>query len=85
MAADALFDTDSAVLRPTAIAELNAFGEKMQRLGKRRVYITGHTDSRASDSYNQRLSERRAAAVSAYLEKTFGIIGQTEGKGEQGS
>lgn len=31
------------------------------------VDIYGHTDATGSDAYNQRLSEQRAAAVSAYL------------------
>jgi OOP family OmpA-OmpF porin len=32
-----------------------------------RVTVEGHTDSIGSDAYNQRLSERRAAAVKNYL------------------
>lgn len=82
LAADALFDTDKANLRPEAVAELSAFGAKMQQLGKSQVFIVGHTDARASDSYNQRLSERRAASVAAYLNQNFGIVAQTEGRGE---
>ena len=82
LAADALFDTNKSDLRPQAIAELNDFGTKMQRLGKKRVFIVGHTDSRASDAYNQRLSERRARSVAEYLQANFGIVSQTEGKGE---
>jgi len=35
-----------------------------------RVYIKGHTDSDASDSYNQRLSEKRVAAVIKQFENT---------------
>jgi OOP family OmpA-OmpF porin len=31
------------------------------------VIATGHTDSVGTDAYNQRLSERRAAAVKDYL------------------
>jgi OOP family OmpA-OmpF porin len=31
------------------------------------VIATGHTDSIGSDAYNQKLSERRAAAVKDYL------------------
>jgi outer membrane protein OmpA-like peptidoglycan-associated protein len=31
------------------------------------VRIEGHTDSVASDDYNQKLSERRAASVRAWL------------------
>jgi len=83
LAADALFDTDKSDLRPEAVAELNDFGSKMNRLGKKRVFIVGHTDSRASDAYNQRLSERRAASVAAYLEQNYGIVSQTEGRGER--
>ena len=83
LAADALFDTDKSNLRPEAVAELNDFGSKMNRLGKERVFIVGHTDSRASDAYNQALSERRAASVAAYLEQNYGVISQTEGRGER--
>ncbi|MEM7212688.1 MAG: OmpA family protein [Pseudomonadota bacterium] len=83
LAADALFDTDKSDLRPEAIQELSEFGEKMRSLGKRSVFIVGHTDSRASKQYNQRLSERRAASVAAFLESNFGITAQTEGRGEQ--
>lgn len=82
LAADALFDTDKSDLRPEAVTELNDFGTKMNALGKKRVFVVGHTDSRASDAYNQGLSERRAASVAAYLEQNFGIVSQTEGRGE---
>ena len=82
LGADALFDTDEAVLRPTAVADLDAFGAKMRQIGEDRVYIVGHTDSRASEAYNQRLSERRAASVARYLNQNFGIVAQTEGRGE---
>ena len=32
-----------------------------------RVRVEGHTDSKGSDAYNQRLSQRRAEAVVKYL------------------
>jgi OOP family OmpA-OmpF porin len=38
------------------------------------VAVEGHTDSVGSDSYNQKLSERRAASVKSYLESQ-GIAG----------
>ncbi len=82
LAADALFDTDEAVLRPSAVAELNAFGQKMKQLGKSKVLIVGHTDSRASESYNQQLSERRSQSVAAFLSQNYGITAQTKGRGE---
>ena len=83
LAADALFDTAKSVLRPEAISELNEFGAKMRQIGKRQVFIVGHTDSRGTDAYNQGLSERRAASVANYLGQNFGIVSQTEGRGER--
>ncbi len=49
------------------------------------VEVSGHTCSLGSDAYNQRLSERRAASVKAYLVKHGGISGSaisTRGYGE---
>jgi outer membrane protein OmpA-like peptidoglycan-associated protein/tetratricopeptide (TPR) repeat protein len=50
-----------------------------------KVHVLGYTDSRGPASYNQALSERRAKAVVAYLEK-HGLdrsrITMVEGKGE---
>ncbi len=80
--ADALFDTDKAILRPEAVAELNDFGAKARELGKNLIYVVGHTDSRASDAYNLALSERRARAVATYLQQNFGLTPQIAGRGE---
>lgn len=83
LSADALFDTASAQLRPGAAAELDEFGRKMRELGKNRVRVIGHTDSRGTDAYNQDLSERRASSVAGYLSSNFGIEAETEGQGER--
>ena len=82
LGADALFDTNKSDLRPEAIAELDDFGSKMNKLKKTRLRITGHTDSRGSEPYNQGLSERRAASVAAYLAQNFGLQSETGGLGE---
>jgi OOP family OmpA-OmpF porin len=65
--ADALFDFDKSVVRPDgrksideALAQLNGVDLEM-------VIATGHTDSIGTEAYNQKLSERRAAAVKDYL------------------
>ncbi len=50
-----------------------------------RVRIVGHTDNVGSDSYNQTLSERRAAEVRQYLIDNGGINAsrmESEGRGE---
>ena len=40
--------------------------------GKESLEIVGHTDSKGSKAYNQKLSERRAQAVADFL-RTFGV------------
>ena len=50
-----------------------------------RLSIEGHTDSEGDDTYNQTLSERRAAAVKAFLVTSYRIDAarlQTQGLGE---
>lgn len=54
------------------------------QLADRRFTVVGHTDAKGSDAYNMSLSERRAAAVRAYLVE-HGIAADrltSEGKGE---
>ena len=62
-----LFDFDSAQIRPDAERTLAEVAEVLKGYAKRPVRIEGHTDSVASDDYNQKLSERRAASVQAWL------------------
>lgn len=57
---DTLFASDSARIGSGARATLEAFFRDADAFG---FLIYGHTDSQASDDYNMRLSERRAAAV----------------------
>jgi OOP family OmpA-OmpF porin len=40
-----------------------------------RLSIEGHTDNVGDDAYNLQLSERRAAAVKAYLVGSLGVSG----------
>jgi OOP family OmpA-OmpF porin len=48
------------------------------------VIVTGHTDRIGSDTYNQKLSEKRAVAVASYL-KSKGVAAEitTRGAGEK--
>jgi OOP family OmpA-OmpF porin len=83
LAADVLFDFDKAVLRPEGKAKLDDLVGKIKALNLEVVIAIGHTDRIGSKAYNQRLSERRAAAVKTYL-VSQGIEPNriyTEGKG----
>ena len=65
---DVAFDVDSAVIKGSFYATLDRIGEEIQtRASTARYTIVGHTDSTASNEYNQELSERRARAVASYL------------------
>lgn len=82
--ADAFFDFDKAVLKPEGRAKLDDLADKIQALNLETLVAVGHTDSVGKASYNQRLSERRAAAVKKYL-VSKGVPAEsifTEGKGE---
>ncbi len=61
------FETDKATLKPVSISILNAAVKTLGEHGTIMVEVAGHTDSRASDSYNEALSERRAKVVYEYL------------------
>ena len=45
--------------------------------------IAGHTDARASDAYNLRLSQRRANAVAAIVHEAGKQVSQSVGYGER--
>lgn len=61
------FDFDKTELLPKSFVELNKVVDFMQKNNIKQVEISGHTDSKGSDSYNQKLSEARAKSVSDYL------------------
>jgi OOP family OmpA-OmpF porin len=69
LASKALFAFDNATLKPEGQAVLDR--EIVSRIREvsrlELVLVTGHTDRLGSQEYNQKLSERRAAAVAAYL------------------
>jgi len=63
------FDFDKATIRDADIAELRKAVDFVKRYPGYKISIEGHTDNIGSEKYNQRLSERRAAAVKEYLLK----------------
>jgi len=85
IAADALFDFDKATLRPEGKAKLDEVAAKAKAIKLEVIIAVGHTDRFGSDAYNQKLSEKRAAAVKSYL-VSKGIDANrvyTEGKGKK--
>lgn len=68
---DETFAFDKSVLRPAAMAKLDkdVIGKLAQCSKVELVLVSGYTDRLGSQQYNQKLSERRADAVKAYLVK----------------
>ena len=85
IAADALFDFNKATLRPEGKAKLDDVVSKAGKLNLEVVIAVGHADRIGGAAYNQKLSEKRAAAVKDYL-VAKGIPANrvyTEGKGSK--
>ena len=61
------FETNSAQLKNVSIDVLNDAAATLKRNPGVVTEVAGHTDSRGSWKYNQRLSENRANAVRSYL------------------
>jgi len=84
LAADVLFDFDKADLLPKAEQTLQQAADFVkERNSGAVVRIEGHTDAKGSDSYNQKLSLRRADSVKKWLmaHGLDGIRFSTEGFG----
>ncbi len=61
------FDFDRATLKPSALPELKKLVGFLKENPAIKVLIAGYTDNVGSDSYNLKLSQRRAKAVYSYL------------------
>lgn len=80
-----LFAINSDRIRPESTPTLEEIARMLRDHPELALAIEGHTDSDGDDAHNQELSERRAAAVKAFLLKTYGIADsrlQTAGFGE---
>jgi outer membrane protein OmpA-like peptidoglycan-associated protein len=76
------FDTNSDRLRPESDAVLGQIGEMLVKHADMRLGIEGHTDNVGQAAANQSLSQKRAAAVKAYLTAKHGIdAARLEAKG----
>ena len=84
MPGNVTFATNSSDISADFYPVLDSVGIVLNEYEKTYVDVIGHTDSRGSEQYNQRLSEQRAASVARYLESRK-ILPQrmvTTGKGE---
>jgi outer membrane protein OmpA-like peptidoglycan-associated protein len=78
------FATNSADLNAGFFEVLNSVSMVVNEFNQTVVEVAGHTDNTGTDTYNQQQSERRAAAVAAYL-RTRSVLADriiTVGQGE---
>ena len=61
------FDFDKSDLLPASNEQLDKLVELLNAYPSMRIAIHGHTDSRGSDTYNEKLSDSRAQAVFNYV------------------
>ncbi|MBI3758113.1 MAG: OmpA family protein [Deltaproteobacteria bacterium] len=78
------FDFNKSDIKKEFVPVLDEAAQILKDNPNVKVTVEGHTDSKGTDEYNQKLSERRANAVKAYL-TTRGVDASrldTIGKGE---
>lgn len=64
---DALFTFDKAVLKPEGQEMLSGLAKQLHATTYDVITVSGHADRLGSAKYNQKLSERRANSVKAFL------------------
>jgi outer membrane protein OmpA-like peptidoglycan-associated protein len=62
-----IVDFNKSTIRPGSIAVIEEAAAKLKQYGNLGVVVEGHSDSKGSMQYNQKLSLRRAATVRDYL------------------
>ena len=75
------FDSGKAKLRPESFTELDRLVKIINQYSKLRIEISGHTDSRGSETFNQKLSQKRAQSVVDYIVKKGVNLAQIVAKG----
>lgn len=61
------FGLDQSIIRPEAATTLTAVANYLNEFPNMKIQVQSHTDVKASKSYNDRLSKRRAESTVAYL------------------
>lgn len=85
LSGDILFDFDKWNIRKEAEPVLTQVAEVIKQYPDSAVLVEGYTDSKGSDSYNLRLSQKRADSVKDWLVKKGGVSNKkmpTKGWGE---
>jgi len=72
---DVKFDFNKSVVKPNSYADIKNLADFMKQYPQTTTRVEGHTDNVGPDAYNQKLSERRAAAVKNVLVNQYGIQG----------
>ena len=67
MPSNILFDFDSSVFKTNFNQTLDSVSKVLKEYDKTHIIIAGYTDNIGSESYNNKLSLKRAQAVSDYL------------------
>ncbi len=80
MSSDQFFATNSSKIHRAGQQRLEEF---FRTAGATSYIIAGHTDSRASDEYNIRLSQNRANAVAAVAQRAGARIADVRAYGER--
>jgi outer membrane protein OmpA-like peptidoglycan-associated protein len=76
-----LFGFDKSDLSAEAKTNLNDLVTILNKYPDTNIEIQGHTDNSGTDDYNEKLSERRASAVSSYLRSNGITSGRVTTKG----
>lgn len=73
LSGDVLFDTNEATLKSEAREKLHQVGLILAAYPQGAILITGHTDSRGSETLNLELAKKRAEAVKVWLMNQSGV------------
>jgi len=71
--ATVLFAVNSSAVNEKGRQDLKTLADQAKQIKSYMIHIAGYTDSSGNADYNQQLSDKRAAAVTQYLQKSCGI------------
>lgn len=75
------FDLNKSNIRPDAAKELDKIVKAMKEYPNMVIELGSHTDCRASEAYNRRLSDRRAKSSAKYIKERISNPERIYGKG----